>query len=488
LSYILALDEGTTQVKAGLVDKNGQIIAKAETGISIKCPAPGLVEQNAEEIFQAAVQVIQNIIQKTNINPKEIKSLGIANQRDTITVWDRKTGKPLYNSLVWQDHRGEEIQKEIYKCGWNDIITQKTGSTILPLSNLIWLIRNVPQIRNRINSGELLFGGIDSWLLWKFTNGKIHATDYSNASLTSAYNIYNFEWDSEILSKFGIPKDILPNVYDSSHNYGFISIPEIPLKCPIGSLVGDQHAALFGHLCLEPGTVKVTYGTGSFLMINVGKSQAPVPPGIIKHIAWSLNENPIYTLSGLNFCSGSAVQWLQEGLGMINSPDMIENLAEKVDNSGGVFFVPALTGLGAPEWDDSARGLLIGLTRGNRPEHIARAVLESLAFQVRDVIDAAKGILKDIKYLRVDGKPTKNNLLMQLQANLCNVPVERALQYDVTLRGAAFLAGLTTDFWSSVEEIKALPLEYYTFKPKRNMDNKYLKWKEAVKRACSWET
>ena len=481
MKYVLALDAGTTHVKAAIFDQKGAIIALKEHKVEVYFPEPGFVEQDPEQIYRAAVEAINAAMQKAGIGPEQISALGITNQRINVILWDVKTSQPIYNALGWQDSRGPELAP--------GLMARKTVEFTLAslvAGKILWLLKKIPDLRNRMETGEVVFGGIDSWLLWKLTGGKVHATDISNASTTILYNIARLDWNPEILAEVNIPQRIFPAVMDSSHIYGHVATPDLKINCPIAALAADQQSSLFGHCCFNPGQAKISFGTGSFVLANMGSSTSLPPPGIIKHAAWSLNNRSTFALEGSILCSGSALEWLVDGLGLFRSWDELELLAKNVDHNEGVFFVPALTGLGSPSWDTKARGLLIGLTRGTQKGHIARAALESLAFQVREVIDVMSPSISGVQCLRIDGRLTRNDFLVQTLADACRLPVERSANYNITLAGAAYLAGLSTNVWSSLDELSNLAADYERFTPRNDMEKDFAKWQEAVKRSHSW--
>lgn len=481
MAYILALDAGTTQVKAALFDEEGKISALAERKLNVLFPAPSFVEQNPEEIYQATVEAIRDTMEKAGVTGDQVKALGITNQRNTVIVWDKKTGKPLYNAMVWQDQRGPELTPSFMARQSVEFVLAS-----LVAGKILWLFKEIPGLRERAEAGEVLFGGVDAWLLWNLTDKQVHATDVSNASSTFLFDLANFKWNPELIGEVELPLGIFPTGKDTSHIFGHVSSPELKLDCPIAALAADQQASLFGHRCFTPGLTKVTFGTGCFALANMGSDTSPAPPGVAKHAGWSIQGQITHALEGPIFTSGSALEWLQDGLGIISSLDELEPLASSVETTDGVYFVPALTGFGAPSWDAKARGLLIGMTRGTQKAHVVRAALESLAFQVREVIDVMRPALSGETRLRIDGRPTINTLLVQTLADVCGVPVDRAANYNITLLGTAMLAGLSTGFWSSLEEIASLSFDYQTFNPRKDLEKEYAKWQEAVKKAYGW--
>jgi len=481
--YIMVLDAGASQIKAALFDNAGNMTALSERKVDSCFPGSGYVEQYPMQIYHASIEAIQETMHKAAISPSQVIALGITNQRNNVLLWDSKTGKPIHNAISWQDQRGPELTPGL-------MARHRVEFTIASLvaGKILWLFEEIPNLRSRVETKEVLFGGIDTWLLWKYTNGKVHATDVSNASTTFLYDLERKDWNADILSEVGIPQHVFPQVMDSSHIFGYVSTPDLKLTCPISAVVADQQASLFGHRCFNPGETKVTFGTGSFVLANDGNGARFSKSGIVRHIAWSFNGTRTYALEGSILTSGSALEWLVEGLGLAHSVDELESLATSVDDNAGVSFVPALAGLGSPSWDTKARGLLIGLNRGVRKGHIARAALEALAFQVCEVMEVMAPILSDTQQLRVDGRPAMNGFLIQTLADVCGLPVERAVDYHVTLRGAAYLAGLSTGVWSSLKEISNLYVKYETFLPHSDRRNDYAKWQEAVKRSYSWLT
>ncbi len=481
MAYILALDAGTTQVKAALFDQEGKISALAERKVDVLFPAAGFVEQSPEQIYQATVEAIKDTMKKAGIAGDQVKALGITNQRNTVILWDKKTGKPLYNAMVWQDQRGPELTPSFMARQSIEFVLAS-----MVAGKILWLFKEIPGLRERAEAGEVLFGGVDTWLLWNLSGKQVHATDISNASSTFLFDLANFKWNSEVLAEVELPLSLFPVGKETSHVFGHVSVPELDLSCPIAALAADQQASLFGHRCFAPGLTKVTFGTGSFALANMGSDISPAPPGVAKHAGWSIKGQITHALEGPIFTSGSALEWLQDGLGIINSLDELEPLARSVETNEGVYFVPALAGLGAPSWDTKARGLLIGMTRGTQKAHVVRAALESLAFQIREVVDVMRPALKGETRLRIDGRPTINTFLVQTLADVCGVPVDRASNYNITLLGTALLAGLSTDFWSSLDEIASLSFDYQTFNPQKDLEKDYSKWQEAVSKAYGW--
>jgi glycerol kinase len=488
-SYILALDQGTTSSRAILFDYDGNIVTTAQKEFTQLYPQPGWVEHDAEEIWSTQFSVMAEVYAKQNITTNQIAGIGITNQRETTIVWDRKTGKPIYNAIVWQDRRTASFCDELKAQGMSTAVQQKTGLIIdayFSATKLKWILDNVPGARKKANDGELAFGTVDTWLVWKLTGGKLHITDVSNASRTMLLNIHTCQWDDELLRIFDIPGNILPDVKASSEKYGVTEHSNIP----VAGIAGDQQSALFGQMCTQPGMVKNTYGTGCFMLMNTGEKAVTSNNNLLTTIAWKLNNKVEYALEGSIFIAGAVVQWLRDGLHIIRSSAEVESLAAKYDDTGGVYVVPAFAGLGAPHWNQYARGSMFGLTRGTTKEHIARAALESIAYQTTDVLKAMEsdsGI--SIKELRVDGGATINNLLMQFQCDILQVPVIRPKVYETTALGAAYLAGLAVGYWGSVAELQKQWQVDKTFKPVMGTEKvKALMhgWQRAVKASIAW--
>lgn len=454
-AYILALDQGTTSSRAIVFDHEGNIVITSQKEFPQYFPKPGWVEQKPVEIWSSQSAVMAEAIASLWDSDFEICGIGISNQRETTIVWDAVTGKPVYNAIVWQDRRTTSLCDELKRQGLSDMIREKTGLLIDPYfsaTKVKWILDNVPGARERAEKGRLRFGTVDSWLIWNLTKGMVHVTDVSNASRTLLFNIHTLEWDADLLKLFGVPASMLPRVASSSEIYGYTRA-----QVPIAGIAGDQQAALFGQMCLEPGSVKCTYGTGSFLLMNSGPKPMASQNNLLTTVAWKIGERVDYALEGSIFVAGSVVQWLRDGLGIIRSSDEIEALAASVPDAGGVVFVPALTGLGAPWWNAGARGCLYGITRGTTAAHIARAALDGIAFQTMDIVAAMeKDAGVPLQNLKVDGGAARNNLLMQFQADLLGVEVVRPSTTETTAMGAAFLAGLATGFWSDIDELKTV--------------------------------
>ncbi|MBL8260336.1 MAG: glycerol kinase GlpK [Candidatus Competibacteraceae bacterium] len=494
--YVLAIDQGTTGSTVLIFDHDGQIKGRAYSEFTQHYPKPGWVEHDAEEIWQVTVKVIAEALRAADLRASALRAIGITNQRETAVLWDRATGKPVANAIVWQDRRTARFCDELKEQGLEAAVRRKTGLVLDPYfsgTKVKWLLDNVDGLRARAERGEIAFGTIDSWLVWRLTGGKAHVTDYSNASRTLLYNIQELRWDEEILDRLDIPKAILPDVKPSAYIYGETD-PEMffgTRSIPVAGIAGDQQAALFGQACHSPGLAKNTYGTGSFVLMNTGNKMVLSNEKLLTTIAWGIGDEPVeYALEGAIFITGAAVQWLRDGLKMIRSAAEIEELARSVAGNEGVYFVPALVGLGAPHWDPYARGLLIGLTRGSTQGHIARAVLESIAYQTRDVIEAMQrdsGIT--LQELRCDGGAAINGLLMQFQADILGVPVEVPRIVETTALGAAYLAGLAVGFWENRAELAQkwqLDHRYAPHCADEERERLFRRWHQAVERAKGW--
>lgn len=486
--YVLSLDQGTTSSRAILFNKNGEIVDVAQKEFTQYFPKPGWVEHNAQEIWSSILAVISELLIKTNVSPKEIASIGITNQRETAVVWDRETGQPVYNAIVWQSRQTAEICEELKEKGYNDLFRSKTGLLIdayFSGTKVKWILDHVEGARQKANEGKLLFGTIDTWLIWKLSGGTKHVTDYTNASRTLMYNIYDLAWDDELLELLTVPRSMLPEVCSSSEVYAeTVDYHFFGEAVPIAGVAGDQQAALFGQACFEKGMAKNTYGTGCFMLMNTGEKAVPSKHGLLTTIAWGIDGKVEYALEGSIFVAGSAVQWLRDGLKMVDSAPESEEYATKVDSTDGVYVVPAFVGLGTPYWDSDARGAIFGITRGTSKEHFIRATIESLAYQTKDVLtamEADSGI--ELKKLRVDGGAVKNNFLMNFQSDVLNVPVERPVVNETTALGAAYLAGLAVGFWGSREEIMNQWSVDQSFEPKMAEEQRtalYDGWQQAV--------
>lgn len=491
--YILSLDQGTTSSRAIVFDHNGGIASVAQKEFKQYYPRPGWVEHDASEIWSSQVAVVAEAISRIGINGKNLAGIGITNQRETTVVWDRETGKPVYNAIVWQDRRTANYCEQLKKEGWIKKIQEKTGLVIdayFSGTKVKWILDNVEGVREKAEAGKLAFGTVDSWLIWNLTRGDQHITDVSNASRTMLYNIREMKWDDELLELMGIPKSMLPEVTASSGALGHTRTTIFAHSIPIGGIAGDQQAALFGQQCTAQGMAKNTYGTGCFLLMNTGENPIKSDNNLLTTIAWKIGDKVQYALEGSIFIAGAAVQWLRDELGIIQSAPEIETLAKTVDNNGGVYFVPALAGLGAPHWDQYARGAIVGLTRGANKGHLGRAALEGIAFQTMDVINAMEadsGI--KIKELHVDGGASANSLLMQFQSEAIGCPVVRPKQVETTALGAAYLAGLAVGYWKDMNELHEQWQQDKIFKPamdKEQIGRYRRKWEKAVQKARNW--
>ncbi|MBR6731140.1 MAG: glycerol kinase GlpK [Bacteroidales bacterium] len=490
--YILALDQGTSSSRAIVFDDLGHIVSSSQKEFTQIFPRPGWVEHNPMEIWSSQASVIAEAITSIDINGENIAAIGITNQRETTVVWDAETGEPVYNAIVWQDRRTSELCDALKKDGRVDLIRSKTGLIIdayFSATKILWILENVPGARQRAEEGKLRFGTVDSWLIWMLTRGEVHVTDVSNASRTMLFNIHTLEWDKELLGLFGIPESMMPQVKSSSEIYGYTKTTIFAHEVPIAGIAGDQQAALFGQMCTEPGSVKNTYGTGCFLLMNSGERPIMSSNNLLTTIAWKIGDTVNYALEGSIFVAGSAVQWLRDGLGIIRSSSEIEALACSVPDNGGVFFVPALTGMGAPYWDQYAKGGIYGISRGTTAAHIARATLEGIAFQTMDIV---KAMQKDagisLKELKVDGGAACNNLLMQFQADILGTTVIRPKVTETTALGAAYLAGLATGYWQSIDHIKSQWEAETRFSPlalPEKVDELKEGWAEAVRRTLT---
>lgn len=486
--YILSIDQGTTSSRAILFDKEGTIKFVSQREFKQYFPKGGWVEHDANEIWTSVLAVISSVLNENNISPKQIEGIGITNQRETAVVWDKNTGRPVYHAIVWQSRQTQDICTELKSKDLEPIFKEKTGLLLDPYfsgTKVKWILDNVEGAREKAENGDLLFGTIDTWLIWKFT-GDVHVTDYSNASRTLMYNIYDLKWDEELLEYLDVPASMLPEVKPSSEVYGYTQQHHFfGEKIAIAGVAGDQQAALFGQACFESGEVKNTYGTGGFMLMNTGEKAVKSESGLLTTLAYGLDGKVNYALEGSIFVSGSAIQWLRDGLRMIKSAPASEDYANRVKSTEGVYVVPAFVGLGTPYWDADARGAIFGLTRGTEKEHFIRATLESLCYQTRDVLEAMEkdsGI--NVETLRVDGGAVKNNFLMQYQADIVNTPVERPEVNETTALGAAYLAGLAVGFWKSKDEIKQRWKLETEFKPELEEEEReklYKGWKTAVK-------
>lgn len=490
--YILALDQGTTSSRAIVFDHEGQIRSVAQKEFPQYFPQPGWVEHNPNEIWGSEASVIAEAISTIDITGLDIAAIGITNQRETTIVWDIDTDEPIYNAIVWQDRRTAAFCDQLKADGLTETIRQKTGLIIdayFSGTKIKWILDNVPGARKRAEEGKLRFGTVDSWLVWRLTRGETHVTDVTNASRTMLFNIHDLKWDEELLKLFNIPLSMMPEVKSNSEIYGHTKTTIFAHKVPIAGIAGDQQAALFGQMCLDPGSIKNTYGTGCFVMLNTGEKPIVSKNNLLTTIAWQIGNKVNYALEGSIYVGGSVVQWLRDGLGVINSSSDVESLAQSVPDSGGVYFVPALTGLAAPYWDPYARGTIVGITRGTTAAHIARAALDGIAFQTYDIAQAmAKDMNDRLTELKVDGGASRNNLLMQFQADLLGIDVVRPKITETTAIGAAYLAGLGVGYWDSVDELRRQWKVERTFTP--NLDSETVRtaregWADAISRTLS---
>ena len=490
--YILALDQGTSSSRAIVFDSNGQTMAVAQKEFTQIFPKPGWVEHNPMEIWSSQASVIAEAITSIDINGLDIAAIGITNQRETTIVWDAETGDPVYNAIVWQDRRTSEYCDSLKAEGRTEMIRSKTGLIIdayFSATKIRWILENVPGAKERAEQGKLRFGTVDTWLIWMLTRGEVHVTDVSNASRTMVYNIHDLCWDKELLDLFGIPESMMPQVRSSSEVYGHTKTTLFAHEVPISGIAGDQQAALFGQMCTEPGSVKNTYGTGCFLLMNSGEKPIMSSNNLLTTIAWKIGDKVNYALEGSIFVAGSVVQWLRDGLGIIRSSSEVEELAASVPDNGGVYFVPALTGLGAPYWDQYAKGCLYGISRGTTAAHIARAALEGIAFQTMDIVNAMqKDAGVELGELKVDGGASRNNLLMQFQADILGTSVIRPKVTETTALGAAYLAGLAVGYWDSIDHIKSQWAVDASFEPsaaEHTVSELKAGWADAVERTLS---
>lgn len=488
--FILALDQGTTSSRAILFDDSGAIVGVAQQEFEQIFPQPGWVEHDPESLWNSQIATARRVLTETGIRSTQISCIGITNQRETTLLWERATGRPVMNAIVWQDRRPAPFCESLRAEGIEPVIRQKTGLVLDPYfsaTKIAWMLQNLPGVRNRAEQGELAFGTVDTFLLWRLTNGKVHATDVSNASRTLLFNLHTLDWDEELLTIFRIPRALLPVVRPSAFPFGEADPEHLGAPIPITGMAGDQQAAAFGQTCFQTGMVKNTYGTGSFLLLNTGTTPQESQHGLLTTIGWQLPHSQTnYALEGSIFITGAAIQWLRDELGIIRTAAESESLAQSVPDTGGVYFVPAFVGLGAPYWDTEAKGLLTGITRGTGRAHIARAALEAAAYQTRDVLEAMQAdsgtIIPD---LRVDGGMTANNFLLQFQADLLGVPVHKPVITETTALGAAYLAGLSNGLWHNLPDIAALYKTDCTFEPVMSEDQReslYEGWKFAVQR------
>jgi glycerol kinase len=492
--YILALDQGTTSSRAILFDRTAKPVAVAQQEFEQLYPQPGWVEHRPSDIWYSQLNAAQRVLAESNVKADQVAAIGITNQRETTILWNRETGEPIYNAIVWQCRRTAEMCDRLRRDGLESTFQQRTGLVLdayFSGTKVRWLLDNVAGARELAEKGKLAFGTVDSWLIWKLTGGRVHATDPSNASRTLLYNIERGEWDDDLLAALNVPRAMLPHVAPSSAMIGETDPQIFGRAIPIAGNAGDQQAALFGQVCTEPGMAKNTYGTGCFMLLHTGTELVRSKSNLLTTVAWQIGDEEIeYALEGSVFIAGAAIQWLRDGLQILHSASETEAMATNVEDNGGVYFVPAFVGLGAPHWDQYARGTLVGLTRGSTREHIARAALEAIAYQTHDVLDCMhndSGI--KLSELRVDGGAARNNFLMQFQADVLGIPVVRPANTETTAAGAAFLAGLAVDFWSSVDELSETWQAEQTFTPQMNDDTRKQlvdNWTRAVERASNW--
>ncbi|AEH52357.1 glycerol kinase GlpK [Heyndrickxia coagulans] len=493
--FILSIDQGTTSSRAILFNQKGEIVHTAQQEFHQYFPQPGWVEHNANEVWASVLAVMTTVLTEADVEPKQIAAIGITNQRETTVVWDKNTGHPIYNAIVWQSRQTADICADLKEKGYADMVREKTGLLIDPYfsgTKIKWILDHVDGARERAEKGELLFGTIDTWLIWKFSGGKAHVTDYSNASRTLLYNIYDLKWDPELLEMLDVPAAMLPEVKPSSHVYAQTAPYHFfGEEIPIAGVAGDQQAALFGQACYEEGMAKNTYGTGCFMLMNTGEKAVSSKHGLLTTLAWGIDGKVEYALEGSIFVAGSAIQWLRDGMRMIKDSAQSESYAERVDSTDGVYVVPAFVGLGTPYWESDVRGSVFGLTRGTTKEHFIRATLESLAYQTKDVLaamEADSGL--PLKTLRADGGAVKNNFLMQFQSDMLGVPVERPVVSETTALGAAYLAGLAVGYWESREEIARQWKVERKFEPslaEKEREALYDGWKKAIRATIAFK-
>lgn len=493
--FMMALDQGTTSSRAILFDKKGNIFHSAQQEFPQYFPQSGWVEHNAEQIWSSVLSCIATVLSEKNLGADQIAGIGITNQRETAVVWDKHTGQPIYNAIVWQSRQTADICEELKERGLNDKFRDKTGLLIdayFSGTKVKWILDNVEGAREKAENGDLLFGTIDTWIIWKLTQGQVHVTDYSNASRTLMFNIYDLKWDEELLEILSVPASMLPEVRSSSEVYGYTDADQFfGQAIAIAGIAGDQQAALFGQACFEQGMVKNTYGTGCFMLMNTGETPVKSEHGLLTTIAWGLDGKVTYALEGSIFVAGSAIQWLRDGLRMFRKAEESEAYASRVTSSDGVYVVPAFVGLGTPYWDSEVRGAVFGLTRGTEKEHFVRATLESLAYQTRDVLSAMEADSNiALHTLRVDGGAVKNNFLMQFQSDILNVPVDRPVVNETTALGAAYLAGLAVGYWESLEDISnywSLDAKFEPVMSEQEREDLYAGWGKAVKAAQAFK-
>ena len=493
MSYIVALDQGTTSSRALLINHDTGITGVSQKEFKQIYPKEGWVEHDPEEIFSGQLSVFKDVLNKENVLPEDVTAIGITNQRETTIVWDKTTGKPVYNAIVWQCRRTAEYCSVLKEDGYGDLIQEKTGLVIdayFSASKINWILENVDGAREKAVKGDLLFGTVDTWLVWNLTGGRVHVTDYTNASRTMLFNINTLEWDMELLEIFNIPRVMLPEVKSSSEVYGYTDPKITGAEIPIAGIAGDQQSALFGQMCIEEGSFKNTYGTGCFMLMNTGTIPRISKNGLLTTIALGLGGKVTYALEGSVFMGGAVIQWLRDNLGIIDDASQTEKIALSVDSTNGVYLVSAFQGLGSPYWDQSARAGIVGLTRRSDSRHIVRAALESIAYRTRDVVETMeKDSGVSLKSLKVDGGACRNNFLLQFQSDILNIEVVRPVNVETTAMGAAYLAGLAAGFWSDIEELRLVWKEDRVFTPSMNKElseKLYGGWKDAVKRNLNW--
>jgi glycerol kinase len=493
--YVLAIDQGTTSSRAIVFNHDSATVGEAQREFTQHYPRPGWVEHDANEIWDVTLGVMREALEDAGVSPGDIAAIGITNQRETVVMWDKETGEPVHNAIVWQDRRGAQICSDLSEQGYDEMVANKTGLVIdayFSGSKVRWLLENVDGLKERAQNGEILFGTIDTWVIYKLTGGRAHVTDYSNASRTLMYNIFDLQWDDELLEMLGgVPRAALPEVRPSSYVYGNTDADVFGAEVPVAGVAGDQQAALFGEVAFDKGLTKNTYGTGSFALMMTGTEPIKSERQLLTTIAWGLGDEPVeYALEGAIFITGAAVQWLRDGLGIIESAEETEELAASLDSNDDVYFVPALVGLGAPHWDSYARGTIVGLTRGSSRAHLARAALESMCYQTRDAVEAMEADSgTDIPTFKADGGAAANRWMMQFQADILGTPVEVPETLETTALGAAYLAGLAVGFWQDKEELKSrwrLRRRYDPQMDEEERERLYGRWKEAVARAKEW--
>jgi glycerol kinase len=493
--YVLAIDQGTTSSRAIVFNHDSATVGEAQREFTQHYPRPGWVEHDANEIWDVTLGVMREALEDAGVSPGDIAAIGITNQRETVVMWDKETGEPVHNAIVWQDRRGAQICSDLSEQGYDEMVADKTGLVIdayFSGSKVRWLLENVDGLKERAQNGEVLFGTIDTWVIYKLTGGRAHVTDYSNASRTLMYNIFDLQWDDELLEMLGgVPRAALPEVRPSSYVYGNTDADVFGAEVPVAGVAGDQQAALFGEVAFDKGLTKNTYGTGSFALMMTGTEPIKSERQLLTTIAWGLGDEPVeYALEGAIFITGAAVQWLRDGLGIIESAEETEELAASLDSNDDVYFVPALVGLGAPHWDSYARGTIVGLTRGSSRAHLARAALESMCYQTRDAVEAMEADSgTDIPTFKADGGAAANRWMMQFQADILGTPVEVPETLETTALGAAYLAGLAVGFWQDKEELKSrwrLRRRYDPQMDEEERERLYGRWKEAVARAKEW--